>query len=162
MEQDHTNSRTSENEGAKKQLPGRLTLPKSSRLRHRSLVEGAFAHGASVYAYPLRATVRALSDDELKANFKDHVPDRIGPVQMMITVPKKKRKHAVDRVLMRRRIREAFRLNRMPLHRSVQMSDSVRTLSVALIYIADKNEEYAVVEKGIRKILRKLGERYAQ
>ena len=138
----------------------RLTLRKSARLRHRSLVERLFAEGDSFYAYPLRVTARALSDDALQANFKDHVPDLIGPAQILLTVPKKKRKHAVDRVLMRRRMREAFRLNGRDLRDAISASDTIRTLSIAIIYIADSNEEYAKVEKAMRKLLRKLTAHY--
>ncbi len=42
-------------------------------------------------------------------------PADVGALQMLVTVPKKKRRRAVDRVLMRRRIREAYRINRRPL-----------------------------------------------
>lgn len=137
----------------------RLTLRKSAKLRHRSLIERVFSEGESLYAYPLRISARFLSEEELKANFKDHVPDRIGPVQIMLTVPKKKRKHAVDRVLIRRRVREAFRLNCRELRETVSSSDSVRTLSLALIYISDKNEDYKKIEKSVRRLLRKLNEK---
>ncbi len=134
----------------------RLTLRKSAKLRHRSLIERVFSEGHSHYAYPIRLSARPLSDDELRANFKDHVPDLIGPLQIMLTVPKKKRKHAVDRVLVRRRIREAFRLNCRELREAVSASDDIRTLSIALIYIADKNESYSKIEKSMKKLLGKL------
>ncbi len=134
----------------------RLTLRKSAKLRHRSLIERLFAEGESAYAYPLRMTVHPLSDEQLTANFKDHVPDLIGPIQLLVTVSKKKRRHAVDRVLMRRRVREAFRLNSRALRDSVSALPGVRTVSVAFIYIADKNEDYARVEKAMRKLLSKL------
>ena len=138
----------------------RLTLRKSARLRHRSLVERLFADGDSFYAYPLRVTARVLSDEALQANFKDHVPDRIGPVQILLTVPKKKRKHAVDRVLMRRRMRESFRINGRDLRDAISNSGNIRTLSLAIIYIADANEDYAKVEKAMKKLLRKLNAHY--
>ncbi len=141
---------------------GRLTLRKSARLRHRSLVERLFTEGESFYSYPIRITARSLSETALQSNFKDHVPDRIGPVQILLTVPKKKRKHAVDRVLMRRRIREAFRLNSRELRDSISASAKIRTLSLALIYIADTNEDYAKIEKSVRKLLRKLSTRYLE
>ena len=90
----------------------RLTLRKAEKLRHKSLVENLFKEGFSVYEFPLRMQVRALSEDELESSFRNGAPDGIAPLQMLVTVPKKKRRHAVDRVLMRRRIREAYRLGR--------------------------------------------------
>ena len=53
----------------------------------------------SVMAYPWRAVWRVSTR-------------RTDPVaQFLITVPKKRLRHAVDRVTMRRRMREAYRLN---------------------------------------------------
>jgi ribonuclease P protein component len=74
-------------------------------------------------------------------------------LQFMITVPKKKRKHAVDRVLMRRRIREAFRLHRHILDPLLQANPQWRTLSIAFIYIAPKNVSYAKTARAMEKLL---------
>ena len=75
----------------------RYTFPKSERLRHRTLVEGLFAEGKSLYDYPLRLTWRVLSEEALAGCFRDILPSGIAPLQMMVTVPKKKRRKAVDR-----------------------------------------------------------------
>ncbi len=88
--------------------------------------------------------------------FRDTVPEHIGPVQMLITVPKKKRRHAVDRVLMRRRIREAYRLNRLPLKNYVAMSDKMKTLGLAFIYLHDKNAPYSLIESKMKILLKRL------
>ena len=138
------------------QATQRLTLRKGEKLRHRSLVDPLFREGQTLYEFPIRLTWRALDEEKLEATFCDHVPDRIDSVQMLITVPKKKRRHAVDRVLMRRRIREAWRLNRLPLKQALEANPDVRTLSVALIYLSDKNEPYSTIERKIRLLLRKL------
>lgn len=135
----------------------RFTLRKSAKLRHRSLVENLFTSGKGIYEYPLRVVWRVLTEGELAENFRDAVPDRIGPLQMMVTVPKKKRRHAVDRVKMRRRIREAFRLNSPPLVAAVKESAQIRTISLAVVYQASDNLPYARVEQALVKILAKLG-----
>lgn len=134
----------------------RMTLPKSSRLRHRSLVEHLFREGRSVYRFPLRMTWRTLSDAALSENFRDAVPDRIGPVQILITVPKKKRRHAVDRVLMRRRIREAFRLNCASLRRCVENHPDIRTLSVAMVYMHNENMDFHELERRLVRLMERL------
>lgn len=139
----------------------RLTLRKGEKLRHRSLVEPLFRGGESLYAYPLRIVWRRLSADELKGSFRGHIPAAIGPLQMLITVPKKKRRHAVDRVLMRRRIREAYRLNRFPLRQLVTEREEIRTLSLSIIYIADRNEPSSIIHSRLKKLLGKLEERLA-
>ncbi len=106
--------------------PERMTLRKSAKLRHRTLVQNLFQKGKSVYSGPLRVTFRPLSQEELEGSFRVCVPDLMGPVQFMITVPKKKRRHAVDRVLMRRRIREAFRLQWHTLRKTIQDDPNIR------------------------------------
>lgn len=77
----------------------------------------------------------------------------------MITVPKKKRRHAVDRVLMRRRIREAWRLQRRQLREAVEANPSLRTLSIGLIYAADSNIESARIQTKTARLIAKLSAR---
>lgn len=138
-----------------------LTFPKSERLHHRTLVEGLFAKGGSLYEYPLRLTWRTLTEEELAASFRDGIPSGIAALQMMVTVPKKKRRHAVDRVRMRRLIREAYRLRRRPLRRMVEEMADVRTLSLAFIYIATENLPMRTIAKKMERLLRRLGEAVA-
>lgn len=141
-------------------FPERFTLRKSSKLRHRTLVQNLFQKGKSVYSGPLRVTFRAISNEELEASFRVRIPDLMGPVQMMITVPKKKRRHAVDRVLMRRRIREAFRLQWHPLKKMIQDDPAIRTLSLAIIYMDTENADMesitAAMGSALSKIRKKL------
>ncbi len=134
----------------------RLTLRKSAKLRHRTLVQDLFQKGKSVYAGPLRVTFRALTDEELKQSFREEVPDLLGPVQFMITVPKKKRRHAVDRVLMRRRIREAFRLQWQSLKKTIQDDPDIRTLSLAIIYLETTNADMDTIKTAIGSALTKV------
>lgn len=75
---------------------------------------------------------------------------------MMITVPKKKRRHAVDRVLMRRRIREAFRLQWHPLRKMVEEDPTIRTLSLAIVYIDTENAEMESIMAAMGSVLSKI------
>ena len=134
----------------------RLGMGKEEKLRLKTLVGGLFEKGTSLYDFPLRLTYRAMGEEELENSFKCGAPAGIGEVQMLITVPKKKRRRAVDRVLMRRRIREAYRLNRNSLKRAVAASESVRTLGMAFIYIHGENTDFALIEKKMRRLLSKV------
>lgn len=134
----------------------RLTLRKGEKLRHKSLVDALFRSGNTIYEYPLRLSWRKLSEEELEQNFRDHVPEKIDSLQMLITVPKKKRRHAVDRVLMRRRIREAYRLNRLPLKKAVEEDPDIRTLGIAIIYLHNENLPYSTIESKFRLLIKKL------
>ena len=132
-------------------------MKKEERLHHRSLVEGLFRKGRSFYEYPLRVIWRTMTPEEISSNFRSTVPEGIGRVQMMVTVPKKKRKRAVDRVLMRRRIREAYRLNRGLLKEKTEADERIRTLSIAFIYQHTDNMPYAAIEEKMKRVLEKLG-----
>lgn len=134
----------------------RLTLRKSAKLRHRTLVQDLFQKGKSVYSGPVRITFRALSQEELEESFRVKIPDLMGPVQFMITVPKKKRRHAVDRVLMRRRIREAFRLQWHPLRKMIQEDPAIRTLSLGIVYMHTENSDMESISEAIGSALSKI------
>lgn len=92
---------------------------------------------SSALAHPLRAVWR-------------HNPGRKSDAtaQFLISVPKKRLRHAVDRVTMRRRIREAYRL----LRQEYPLPDSAR-VDIAFIYVSNTLEPYARVEKAMRRIL---------
>lgn len=134
-------------------------LVKAERLRHKSLVERLFAQGATLYDFPLRLTYRLLTREELDNNFREETPPRIAKVQMMVTVPKKKRRHAVDRVLLRRRIREAYRLQKRELSLLLQSDENAGTLSLAFVYMHGENTDYALIERKMGKLLKKLASR---
>ena len=72
---------------------------------------------------------------------------------ILISVSKKNFKRAVDRNLIRRRIREAYRLNK-----SLIFSKSVRPLPayVAFLYTAKTILSFEEIEKGTKLALRKL------
>ncbi len=71
-------------------------------------------------------------------------------IQFLISVPKKRLRHAVDRVKMRRRIREAYRLNRHLLPSSLPMTD------VVFIYLSDELQPYGQIEAAMKNLLNKI------
>ncbi len=96
----------------------------------------------SALAYPLRAvwnaeSARRKDDDE--------------PMKFMISVPKKRLRKAVDRVLMRRRIRESYRLRRPTLNGA-----DVPATDVAFIYVAQGLEPYSRVDNAMKRLLKKI------
>lgn len=69
------------------------------------------------------------------------------PAKFMIMVPKRRLRHAVDRVQMRRRIREAYRLNRNLFEAQTP------GLNIAFIYVADTLKPYAAIDRAMRHLL---------
>lgn len=136
-----------------------LTFRKPERLHHRALVDRLFERGEHLHAFPLRLTYRILTEKELDETFRITPEADIDSVQVMITVPKKKLHHAVDRVLMRRRIREAWRLRRLPLKALAEQNRNIRTLSVAIVYLADRKKDYGRISEKMNVLLNELSEK---
>ena len=76
-------------------------LRKPCRLRLKTLVEPLFANGKSEFAYPLRAVWRTCAANQLTHILPKGSSESIGRVQMLVVIPKRKQKHATDRVLLR-------------------------------------------------------------
>lgn len=98
---------------------------------------GRSADSHSALAFPLRAVWRSNPGRRSDA-----------PVQFMISVPKKRLRHAVDRVTMRRRIREAYRL----LRDQHPMPEGSRT-DLAFVYVDSRLQPYAKVAAAMERLL---------
>lgn len=122
-----------------------LRLYKKEKLCSPVAIEQLFSRRSGVktaLCYPLRAVWRQNPQRKSDA-----------PVAFVISVPKKRLRHAVDRVQMRRRIRESYRLARP----GFPMPEGAR-LDVAFIYVANKLRDYASVEHAMHKLLSKISE----
>lgn len=119
-----------------------LRLYKIEKLRSEIAIGQLFDRSnpaaQSVMAYPLRAVWR-VNTSRRSATCP----------QFLISIPKKKLRHAVDRVQMRRRVREAYRLNR-------HLIPSDLPLDIAFIYIPTTLTPYADIEKSVIRILTRI------
>jgi ribonuclease P protein component len=79
---------------------------------------------------------------------------------MAVSVPKRLFKKAVDRNLLKRRIREAYRLNKSLLHNLQQEGDG--TIRLVIQYQHKEIENYQVIEEGVIRGLSKLAEKLKQ
>ena len=113
-------------------------LYKREKLCSHTAINQMFSSGKSVIAYPLRAVYR-IGEARPEA-----------PSRFMITIPKKKIRTAVGRVLLRRRTREAYRLNRALLVPA--LAEAGKSVDVASKSPAD----YAVIEEKMRVVLEKI------
>jgi ribonuclease P protein component len=77
-------------------------------------------------------------------------------VKIVISVPKKIHKRAVKRNFIRRRIKEAYRLNKHLVYEIVRQNI---TLNIIVIYISPNIANYAEIEKKFTKTMSMLVER---
>lgn len=121
-----------------------LRLYKREKLCSLTAINTLFTRGESsmTVVYPIKAVWRRNES-------------RNGSTQFLISVPKKKIRNAVDRVKIRRRIREAYRLNRSHL----VLHDGSAPLDIAFIYLSDSSSSYPAIEKAVIKVLQKISER---
>lgn len=124
-------------------------LDKRNKLCSRTAIEELFASGGShnaCLAWPLRAVWR-----ETKAGSTDSEAAETN-AKILISVPKRRLRHAVDRVRIRRLTREAYRLARPDF--SNRLGD--RRLEIAFIYVGDRVADYSRVSQSMGRILEEI------
>lgn len=122
-----------------------LRLYKTEKLCSRTAVSLLFEQGHSSIAFPLRAVYRF------------HEPGKEAPAQFLITIPKKKIRHAVERVLLRRRTREAYRLWKSTLlYPALQQAG--QGVDIAFIYLDKEPAQYSVIEERLKLLITRIAQ----
>ena len=119
------------------------TFKKEERLCSKKSLDLLFKNGSSFLLYPFRITY--LFIDEIHQY----------PAQVVINVAKKRYKRAVDRNLIKRRTREAYRLQKELLLYS-HLSDPTKLLLLSLQFIGKEKYEYIFFEKKLGLAFKKL------
>ena len=124
------------------QVPApRNTFPKKEKLCSRSEIGRLFDAGMHTGVSPLKAIYVFRTDAGEVA-------------QTVFVVPKRRFRRANQRNLLRRRMREAFRLNKQAYYDALRTKD--KKVSVALIYNTGQPATYAEIERAMVKLLEKL------
>ena len=120
------------------------TFRKEERIVSTRLIEMLFSKGnsQSLSAFPLRAVFLQTARQASCA-----------PVQILISVPKKRFKHAVDRNRVKRQIREAYRHHKQLLERAAAEN---KQLLIAFIWLSDRHYQTNEVEKRIVSLLERI------
>jgi ribonuclease P protein component len=110
----------------------RFTFRKEERLNKEKLIQELFNRGSSFYFFPFKVIVM-------------HNPDQTYPFhQVLVSVSKRNFKKAVDRNLLKRRMRESFRLNKNRIPAS-------KKLLIAYIYSAKEILTFAQIQERLVK-----------
>jgi len=120
------------------------TFRKRERMVSNLLIEALFDSGKSrsVSAFPLRAVYQTTERREGSA-----------PVQVLISVPKKRFHHAVDRNRVKRQIREAYRRHKELLWQ--QIPDDKMVL-LGFVWLSDRHSPTVEVERRLVSILQRI------
>jgi len=112
------------------------SLPRSQRLRSQGAVRRLFENGESGFIFPFRYVWYAEPDAERS-------------VEAMFSVPKKYHKRANKRNLLRRRTKEAYRLQKCILCDDT----GALNLDLALIYSSKEVLPYKQIQHAVHRIL---------
>lgn len=120
----------------------RFTFTKEERVTGKRRIETLFAQGSSFMAYPFRVV------------YLERARYPLTLASILITVPKKRVRSAVQRNRVKRLAREAYRLNKHLLNPLMPREEW--GIDIAFIYVKEGTTDYATVEKGMRKAMNTL------
>ncbi len=116
------------------------TYNKHEKLKSKKLIDKLFTKGQSVSAYPFRMVYMETSPDDTDT-----------PIQTGVSVSKKYFKKAVDRIRIKRLMREAYRLNKTTYFNNITTS-----YAFMILYIGSSKPTYIQVEQSMNKLFKKF------
>ncbi len=124
-------------------MSGEFTFGKKERLKSNLSIQELLKRGKTVSRFPLKI-------------YWDFSPDprQKYPVRAAISVPKRKFRRAVDRNLMKRRLREAYRLHKNILYGTLDQHQ--QKIQLIILLLSDEFIPYNQLEKEMHDILRQL------
>ena len=120
------------------------TFKKEERLCNKKLIDGLYHNGSSFLCYPYKVSWA----------FIETAP---APAQVVFGVPKKRYKRAVDRNLVKRRMREAYRLHKQQFLYDL-LTERNQHIALSLVYVGNEILAYDFIDKKMLKMLIQLAE----
>ncbi|WP_461453182.1 ribonuclease P protein component [Mucilaginibacter sp.] len=126
------------------------TFKKEERLCNKKLIDQLFHSGSSFLCYPFKASWLVVEDAVQSV-----------PAQLLISVSKRRYKHAVDRNLVKRRLREVYRLNKQQ-HLYDLLIGSNKKIIISIGYVGKQIESFELFDKKMLKLFKQLSEELAK
>jgi ribonuclease P protein component len=117
----------------------KFTYNKTEKLKSKKLIDEVFAHGKSISAYPLRIVF-------IETTLSESVKIKTG-----VSVPKRNFKKAVDRIRIKRLMREAYRLNKYEFFNNI-----TKQYALMILYIGKEKTTYTKVESAMKQLFKKF------
>jgi ribonuclease P protein component len=107
---------------------------KQEKLKSRKQIEQLFAEGKSFVVHPIKVTYMLLENSLTNI-----------PIQISVGVSKRNFKNATDRNRIKRLLREAYRLNKLPLHQHLKNANL--QIAVFIFYIDKEIAELSTLHQ---------------
>jgi ribonuclease P protein component len=117
------------------------TFSKKERLNNKQRISDLFNSGNIFIQEPFQVIWTASQQEE-------------GNIELLVSVPKKNVKLSSKRNVIKRMIKESYRLNNKNLYNKV--SKETQALCLAIIYLKKEIYPYSIIEKKINLILERL------
>ncbi|MBR1469463.1 MAG: ribonuclease P protein component [Prevotella sp.] len=123
---------------------------KEERLCSRSLIEKLFNGDSakSVMSFPLRVVY--MTENRACDGAR---------VKILVSVPKRYFKHAVDRNRIKRQLREAYRKHKTILSDTLAAQDDGKTMAIAFVWTDGSHRKSAEIEHRVKNLLLRIAEK---
>jgi ribonuclease P protein component len=123
-------------------MTGTFSYNKFEKLKSRKQIELLFAQGKSISSFPVKVFYLPV----------EHTPEH--PVQVGVGVSARNFKKAVDRNTIKRRMREAYRLHKLPLHEHLKTEQ--KSVAVFILWIDKQLPTTAALNDLMPTVVEKL------
>jgi len=108
-------------------------------------ISSLFDKGTSFICYPVRVVWAEINDNGTSP-----------AVKVLLSVSKKKLKHAVDRNRVKRLMRESYRLNKSVLYDNTALAD--RKLNICFLWLSSETVDFKRVSRKMREALSRISD----